>query len=484
MKTTVIAAALLLFAQSTFALEAKSLNQLIKKNNGQWIAKNFTRTYKMGLIDEPKGISLYEDKSSNLEKWDWRDVNGVNWAGPAMDQGNCGSCVAFAAVATLEAQYKISAGQSWLDPQFSPQQLFDCGGGACGFGWQLGSAPKMLKKNGIVDAACSPYVSGVTGSDVQCVKNYCENQTERTFKILDYHSPSSWGGSMAQVKAALKKGPLMTGMTVYEDFMSYSSGIYKSVSRNRVGGHAVTIVGFNDLDRYWIIKNSWGKDWGEQGFARISYDDKSGIGESTYAFDLKKQNEYMGITHPENRAFINGDSSFVVELTESIPGEIVIRGEGDYMKENACDETGSKICQLTIDSTRLKDGRYEVYAQSNGKKSMVKEFFITNSSPETAVKFTGAGIDLNRPQKGRIEFDIEVKSTPYMPKEMDLIVKNEKDEVVKKNHANVVVSKMRMGLRTNLLPNGIYKLFFRTKSPVGAIVHQSLSNTENLNIQN
>jgi C1A family cysteine protease len=483
-----IAAIFVLFClsiHSAFALDAKSLNQEIRKSNGQWIAKNFQLPYKMGLTDEPEGVALFEDRTKALEKWDWRDVNGVNWLGSMMDQGNCGSCVAFAAVTTLEAQYKISAGLAWLDPKFSPQQLFNCGGGSCGYGWQLPSVAKMLKKNGVVDAACSPYESGVTGADIQCSKNLCENQIERTYKIYDYNSPSSWGGSMAAVKAALKKGPLITGMTVYEDFMMYSSGIYKSVSKKRVGGHAVSIVGFNDVERYWVIKNSWGKDWGEQGFARISYDDKSGIGESSYAFNLQPEKSYLSISYPANGEFISGEKSFVVELTDSTIGEIIIRGEGDYIKESACDGTGSKVCQLSVDTTRLKDGRYEVYAVSNAKKSLVKEFFVANAAPTTSLTFSGGpGVDLNKPQKGRIEFDIDVKSSPYMPKEMELFVKNEKGEVVTTKHADVVFTKMRLGLRTNLLPNGNYKLFFQTKSPVGSLVHQAISNVENLIIQN
>lgn len=485
MKTTALIAALFICMHSAFALDAKSLNQEIKKNNGQWIAKNFKGDYKMGLIDESESVALFEDRTKALEKWDWRDVNGVNWLGSMMDQGNCGSCVAFASVSTLEAQYKISAGLAWLDPKFSPQQLFNCGGGFCFMGWRLGPAAKMLKTKGIVDAACSPYVSGVTGEDVQCSKITCENKIDRTFKIYDYNSPGSWGGSMSAVKAALKKGPLLTGMTVYEDFMNYSSGIYKSVSKKKVGGHAVSIVGFNDVERYWIIKNSWGTGWGENGFGRISYDDKSGIGESSYAFELKPEKSYLSISYPANREFISGEKSFVVTLTESTSGEIVIRGEGDFIKENACDGTGSKICQLSVDTTRLKDGRYEVYAQSNNKKSLVKEFFVANSAPKTSLTFTGTkGVDLKLPQQGRIEFDIDVNSSPYMPKEMELIVKNEKGEVVTTKHADVVFAKMRLGLRTNLLPNGNYKLYFQTKSPVGSVVHQAISNVENLIIQN
>jgi len=62
-----------------------------------------------------------------------------------------------------------------------------------------------------------------------------------------------------------------TGFTVYEDFMSYKSGIYHHVSGEVAGGHAVKMIGWGNeggVD-YWICANSWGPEWGEKGFFRI-----------------------------------------------------------------------------------------------------------------------------------------------------------------------------------------------------------------------
>ena len=66
-------------------------------------------------------------------------------------------------------------------------------------------------------------------------------------------------------------GPMETGFDVYNDFFSYSSGIYQHVSGLYAGGHAVKIIGWGNeagVD-YWICANSWGTGWGEQGFFRI-----------------------------------------------------------------------------------------------------------------------------------------------------------------------------------------------------------------------
>jgi len=62
-------------------------------------------------------------------------------------------------------------------------------------------------------------------------------------------------------------GPIVTGFTVYEDFMTYKSGIYQHTTGKMMGGHAVRIIGFgseNGVD-YWLVANSWNNNWGEKG---------------------------------------------------------------------------------------------------------------------------------------------------------------------------------------------------------------------------
>jgi len=64
---------------------------------------------------------------------------------------------------------------------------------------------------------------------------------------------------------------LSAALTVYNDFFSYSSGVYRHVSGEAAGGHCVCVVGYNDAGGYWICKNSWGDGWGDDGFFRIAY---------------------------------------------------------------------------------------------------------------------------------------------------------------------------------------------------------------------
>jgi C1A family cysteine protease len=474
------------------SVNINNINMLIQKNHAGWIARDNSISRMsdieikrlLGSTDRPTGNALFEDRNKANESMDWRNVNGTNWLGSVMNQGNCGSCVAFAAVATLEATYRINSGLSWLIPTFSPQQLFNCGGGACDYGWQPSTAASMLKNKGIVDAACAPYESGSTGQDVQCKKNFCEGQAERTYKITGSTSPSFAGGSATKVKEALKKGPLVTTLTVYEDFLVYSSGIYKSVSRKSVGGHAVSLVGFNDEGRYWIVRNSWGADWGENGFIRVSYDDKSGIADNTWAYQTAAEDNYISIQSPNSHEYVSGSKVIQIAQAKAAPSEVVIKGDIDSINTIAC-QSANTACELSVDTTNLKDGRYEVYAKSNSKKSQVRDFLVLNHEPTTTISFAGAsGIDLKKPQSGRIEFDIDVKASPVIPQKVTFYVEDSKGLVVAKRVTDEVVEQMRLGFRTNTVPNGTYTLYYTAETPFAGSMVTAVSNKEVITTKN
>jgi hypothetical protein len=183
------------------------------------------------------------------------------------NQGGCGSCVAFAAVGALEGQLKIQANNPSWNIDLSEQHLFSCGGGTCSGGWYISSALNYLQQYGTPDEACSPY-QGQSGSS-SC-SNSCPDWQSRAFKISSW----SWvANNPSAIEAALMNGPLVAGFTVYADFYyGYNGGVYHwdHVSQ-AVGGHAIVIVGYDQPGQYWIIKNSWGTNWGENGYFRIGF---------------------------------------------------------------------------------------------------------------------------------------------------------------------------------------------------------------------
>ena len=104
---------------------------------------------------------------------------------------------------------------------------------------------------------------------------------------MEKHKVSSYKaykGASAIKAELLANGPLQTGFTVYNDFMSYKSGIYRHVSGGAVGGHAVVIVGWGKEGsvEYWIAQNSWAASWGEKGYFRIKFGE-CGFDSNAYA---------------------------------------------------------------------------------------------------------------------------------------------------------------------------------------------------------
>jgi len=78
--------------------------------------------------------------------------------------------------------------------------------------------------------------------------------------------------SVSDIKAEIfENGPMETGFTVYEDFMSYKSGVYRHEWGGVLGGHAIKVVGWGveNGENFWIAINSWGPSWGEKGTFRI-----------------------------------------------------------------------------------------------------------------------------------------------------------------------------------------------------------------------
>lgn len=70
----------------------------------------------------------------------------------------------------------------------------------------------------------------------------------------------------------MQKGPLSTAFSVYADFPTYKSGVYKHHSGSMLGGHAVEFIGWgvDGSQKYWLVKNSWNEDWGDGGLFKIA----------------------------------------------------------------------------------------------------------------------------------------------------------------------------------------------------------------------
>ena len=200
---------------------------------------------------------------------DWRNRFGHDWTTAIRSQASCGSCAAFASAAAIESRLKIAHDNPDWWPDLSEAHLFFCGGGDCVIGWTPPQAFSDAQSRGVVDEACYPYEP----YNQPC--NPCADWQSRVTKI-DCHRRSDGDARIKQELADY--GPLVTSMNVYADFHDYAGGIYAHTWGELDGGHAVMLVGYDDAGGYWIAKNSWSTNWGEDGWFRIAYGE-CGIGD-------------------------------------------------------------------------------------------------------------------------------------------------------------------------------------------------------------
>jgi len=196
---------------------------------------------------------------------DWRNRNG-DMVTSVKDQGQCGSCVAFGTIATLESMVLIEHNVSM---DLSEAELFFCGcGPCCSSGWWPSNAVTYCSASGVAQETCFPYYD----HNMPCVT--CSNRDGEAIQITSNVTLSNVNDRKLYLSNV---GPMMAVFEVYQDFFSYGGGVYTHLTGPPVGYHCVQVIGYADIPAYmdgggyWICKNSWGTGWGEQGFFKIAY---------------------------------------------------------------------------------------------------------------------------------------------------------------------------------------------------------------------
>ncbi len=227
-------------------------------------------------------------------QWDWRDFGDVS---PVTDQGVCGACYVFASVADFESRLLIDQAGAY---DISENNAKDCtwyalnrwsGGCKGGSDWWV---TNLFSQKGTVAESCDPFKPYNTACKTSC-------PYQKT--LLDWLQIS---GTIVPPADVLKNyiqtyGPVEAAMFAsFPEFNSYNGASTLYYSGEEIPNHAVLIVGWDDTLAYrdsqgntghggWIVKNSWGTYWGDDGYFTIAYGSAS-IGE--YAAVVKSWQDY------------------------------------------------------------------------------------------------------------------------------------------------------------------------------------------------
>jgi C1A family cysteine protease len=219
--------------------------------------KGYVPTFQDGSVAEPT-------TQAAPNSFDWRTQNKVT---PVKDQGQCGSCWAFSCTESIESVYVISKGINGNQmPALAPQQIVDCDKGDAGC-------------NGGDLPSCYKYVIGAGGLEKESDYPYhARDGACQANKGLDYVHISNFKyvipsgnkdeNNMAAFLAANSPISIIVDASKWS---SYHNGVIAASQCGHNLDHAVQAVGYDLGQGYWIVRNSWGADWGENGYLRLQF---------------------------------------------------------------------------------------------------------------------------------------------------------------------------------------------------------------------
>ena len=298
----------------------KEIAENVNSLNTTWKATTYNRNFNRLLLtfrddNNNNAVSLpekkFEKKKYNLpESYDPREkypkCESLN---EVRDQANCGSCWAFGATEAMSDRICIHSDQK-LQTRVSAQNLLTCCS-SCGLGCHGGypsSAWKYWQTTGISTGGlygdiktCQPYFLPPCDHYGEGSHGDCPPQVETPQCKTDcsdgnkkeYENEMTYGESVYSIigeenimKEIYENGPVEGTYYIYEDFITYKSGIYQHVVGELIGDHDIKILGWGVENgvKYWICVNSWNEEWGDKGFFKIKRgNNECGIENIAYA---------------------------------------------------------------------------------------------------------------------------------------------------------------------------------------------------------
>lgn len=249
-------------------------NQHLKLDMNQFGDLNLHLFYqqflmKNQLLNENLSLHQYSFRSDfHFINIDW---NQMGYVRPVKQQGKCGSCWSFSTIGALESFIDIHNG---IKTELSEQELVDCSkkNHGCNGGWMHLAYQYILDNNGVLTSKEYPYL----GKEKSC-KNLKPQKMKETsqFKLGRVKM-----NDLTSLQYAIYLNPISIAIDANQfEFMFYKDGIYdKPLETNPQLNHAILLTAMNIEKEYWTIKNSWGLNWGIDGYMNIKIKPHLGVG--------------------------------------------------------------------------------------------------------------------------------------------------------------------------------------------------------------